>query len=65
MGHRTPAARLVVTGVDADQRARVAAAFQAVLCTPQESAASHWSAHGDGPDPWLGELTAAADREVA
>lgn len=60
-GRRSPQTRLVVTGVDPADRARVAAAYADVLLTPGESARrSRWFGADDGLDAWLGERERAA-----
>lgn len=58
---RRPFTRLIVTGIDPADRARVADAFAEVLLTASETAvAANWVGHSDGFEPWLDEHSAAA-----
>lgn len=54
-GEHRPRTRLVVTGIDPDDRTRVAAAYADVLLTRAEAATqSRWLGADDGLDAWLG-----------
>lgn len=56
-----PSTRLVVTGLDPADRARVADAFTDVLLTGAETlAALSWAGRSDGFEPWLDEHINAA-----
>ena len=56
-----PSTRLVVTGLDPADRARVADAFAEVLLTAAETAAvGDWAGRDDGFEPWLDEHATAA-----
>ncbi len=56
-----PSTRLIVTGIHQPDRARVADAFDAVLLTASEAAATQsWVGRSDGFEPWLDEHSAAA-----
>lgn len=56
-----PSTRLVVTGLDPADRARVADAFDDVLLSAAETAsAGSWAGRSDGFEPWLDEHATAA-----
>ncbi len=55
-GGRRPRTRLVVTGVDPEDRHRIETAFAALVDTATPTPA-RWPADEDGFEPWLGELS--------
>lgn len=59
--NRLPQTRLVVTGVDARDRRRIAHTFGQVVMTAEEfRSRDSWRGVNDGFEPWLGQNTAAA-----
>lgn len=53
--HRPPGTRLVVTGVDPDDRHRIEHTFAQVVATADElTIRHHWADTEDGFEPWLG-----------
>lgn len=55
--HRRPGTRLVVTGIDHDERRRIERSFASVVATADELTTHHrWVGAEDGFEPWLGGL---------